>query len=284
MYEVLAPGYQSPLTKTQIAELFRAGRLGGDHRCKKLAQKEWRTIDELFPLLKYQSAAFAYDEPLGSTDDSVRMWHVLLGLVVAMCALAALWYYFGAPQAPVARDRTPVTEIRWPRSNTTLSSSPAVTSPQGQPQPPAPATEDSTSSASYLELPNAVSTPVAQLAEQRRQAADLQQPQAEQVRHREERGRQEEKALGQDTIIELDRSHVVNVGGTPVTVKIHDNDVTTFDVWINGLHRREVRKQKGITHSRTDETPIYDTGRARLYYVWELSGKLNHCRLRVREN
>lgn len=26
-YEVLAPGYHSPLTKTQIAELFQAGRL-----------------------------------------------------------------------------------------------------------------------------------------------------------------------------------------------------------------------------------------------------------------
>lgn len=94
----------------------------------------------------------------------------------------------------------------------------------------------------------------------------------------------EEKARGQDAIIPLDQPCVVNVGGSPVTVKIHDNDVTSFDVWINGSYRREVRKQKGITQSRTDETIIYDSGRARLYYVWELSGKLNHCRLRVRED
>jgi hypothetical protein len=75
----------------------------------------------------------------------------------------------------------------------------------------------------------------------------------------------------------------VNVGGSPVTVMIHDNDVTSFDVWINGFHRRQVRKEKGITQSRTDETLIYGNGRARLYYVWEISGKVDHCRLRVRE-
>jgi hypothetical protein len=67
-------------------------------------------------------------------------------------------------------------------------------------------------------------------------------------------------------------------------VKIHDNDVTSFDVWAGGQWRREVPKQKGITQSGTDETLIYNTGRARLYYVWEQSGKLNHCLLRVRED
>jgi hypothetical protein len=77
---------------------------------------------------------------------------------------------------------------------------------------------------------------------------------------------------------------VVNVGGVGVSVKIHDNDVTSFDVWINGSHSREVPKQKGITQSGTDETLIYNTGRARLFYVWEISGTLNSCRLRVRED
>src|SRR5205085_11309451 len=56
LYEVLAPGYHSPLTKIQIAELFRAGRLRREYPCKPISQKEWRTIDELFPLLKYRSA------------------------------------------------------------------------------------------------------------------------------------------------------------------------------------------------------------------------------------
>lgn len=50
------------------------------------------------------------------------------------------------------------------------------------------------------------------------------------------------------------------------------------------MHYGEVRKQKGISHSRTDETFVYGNERASLYYVWEISGQLNHCLLRVREN
>jgi hypothetical protein len=30
-------------------------------------------------------------------------------------------------------------------------------------------------------------------------------------------------------------------------MKIHDNDMTSFDAWINGTWRREAPKQKGIT-------------------------------------
>jgi hypothetical protein len=39
---------------------------------------------------------------------------------------------------------------------------------------------------------------------------------------------------GQDVITPLDQYSVVNVGGVGVSVKIHDNDVTSFDVWIGG--------------------------------------------------
>ena len=128
----------------------------------------------------------------------------------------------------------------------------------------------------------------AELAEQRRQAEERQREQAaaqaERDRLMAERARLEQKAAGRDTIIALDQQGIVIVGGNSVSVKIHDNDVTSFDVWIDGSRRRGVRKQKGITQSGTDETLIYAIGRARLYYVWELSGQLNHCRLRVRED
>ncbi|MEO5719196.1 MAG: hypothetical protein ABIR29_11585, partial [Chthoniobacterales bacterium] len=59
---------------------------------------------------------------------------------------------------------------------------------------------------------------------------------------------------------------------------------TSFDIWINGAHYRNVPKQKGISHSGTDETPVYRSVGASLYYVWEVSGQLNHCLLRMREN
>jgi hypothetical protein len=134
------------------------------------------------------------------------------------------------------------------------------------------------------ELARTVDSGQAQLAAQQREAEGRQRRQAELARLQEERARQEQKARGQDVIIPLDQYSVVNVGGLGISMKIHDNDVTSFDVWIGGQWLRAVPKQKGITQSGTDETLIYNTGRARLYYVWEISGELNHCRLRVREN
>jgi hypothetical protein len=121
-------------------------------------------------------------------------------------------------------------------------------------------------------------------AAQQREAQERQRQQAELARLQQERAKQEEQAHGQDLITPLDRDVLVDVGGVSVSVKIHDNDVATFDVWINGAWHRAVPKQKGITQSRTDETLIYNAGRAWLYYVWEPSGKLNHCLLRVRHD
>src|SRR4051794_19892062 len=47
--------------------------------------------------------------------------------------------------------------------------------------------------------------------------------------------------------------------------------------------RRAMKKEQGISGSPTDETLIYTDGRTSLYYVWEISGRLNHCLLRSRE-
>lgn len=124
------------------------------------------------------------------------------------------------------------------------------------------------------------------LAEERRRREKDQRDQAtiaERLRAQHEReAAQKRQSAGTDTIIPLDTNVMVNVGGSSVSVRVHDNDVTTFDVWINGGHYRELKKNKGISGSGTDETFIYGSGGASLYYVWELSGKLNHCRLRVR--
>ncbi len=90
------------------------------------------------------------------------------------------------------------------------------------------------------------------------------------------------RAAGEEIILQLDTDSIVRLGGSSVTVKIHDNDIVSLDVWINGVCRRELKKEKGITGSRTGETLLYANGRASLYYVWDISGKLNHCRLRVR--
>jgi hypothetical protein len=51
-YDVVAGGHRTALTGTQIAGLFQAGQLTGNAPCKEAEQTQWRTIGELFPLLK----------------------------------------------------------------------------------------------------------------------------------------------------------------------------------------------------------------------------------------
>jgi hypothetical protein len=292
LYEVLAPGYHSPLTKTQITELFRAGRLERNHPCKQVSHKEWRTVDELFPLLKYQSATIGCDEPWQPVRHSAIDRSIIFACVAVALIVAALWLYLTHDSTPTSSAyRTRVTETRWPRTTSTPEAlAPTVATQRRQQEPRARSQQWQTngmaanSFVTTPELPVVANTRTVDPAAQQREAQERQRQQAELARLQEERARQEQKARGQNVIIPLDQEMIIYVGGMPLRVKIRDNDVTSFDVWINGSHRREVPKQKGITQSRTDETLIYGWGVARLYYVWEPSEKVNHCLLRVRED
>ena len=54
-YELQVEGYHTPLSPDQIADLYRAGRLRNNDPCREIGPTRWRTIDELFPLLKHDS-------------------------------------------------------------------------------------------------------------------------------------------------------------------------------------------------------------------------------------
>jgi hypothetical protein len=56
LYELHVEGYHQPLSPEQIAELYRAGRLRRADPCREITSQHWRTLDELFPLLKYDSS------------------------------------------------------------------------------------------------------------------------------------------------------------------------------------------------------------------------------------
>ena len=62
-YDVLAGGNRTALTRTQIAGLFQAGQLACNDPCKEAERAEWRTIDELFPLLKHGTTARSLYQP-----------------------------------------------------------------------------------------------------------------------------------------------------------------------------------------------------------------------------
>lgn len=284
LYEVLSNGYHTPLTKNQIGELFHAGRLTRSHRCKPTTAKEWRTIDELFPLLKYQSSWPAEYCSVEDTTVPRTNWQLALLFLALVTAGIFFWNYLAStPATPTQTAR--VTARDWPRTLGQEPSPASVSAPPAQTD----AAASNPPLASYFSETGVNLQQKTQLAEQRRQAEEQRARLEAQNRLGRERliaqsVATEQKAAFQDAVIPLDLDTLVNVGGFGVSVRIHDNDVTSFDVWIDGVRRREVPKQKGITGSGTDETFIYASGRAHLYYVWEPSGKVNHCRLRVREN
>jgi hypothetical protein len=140
LYEVLAPGYHSPLTKTQITELFHAGRLERNHPCKPLSQKHWRTVDELFPLLKYQSATISWDEPWEPVRRPAIDRSVVLACIAVALAVAALWFYLRPDSNPTSSVyRAAVSETRWPRTASTPGTrAPTVASQRLQQERPQP--------------------------------------------------------------------------------------------------------------------------------------------------
>jgi hypothetical protein len=291
LFEILHDGFHTPLTATQVAELFRAGRLSRHSPCKPAKQGEWRTIDELFPLLKYHTPLqFSYQPPEANSEFRFRR------SIVGMCLLGAtaatiVIYLFCQNQTSPDRRITAIDSISMPAAPSHVRRAPVRSAQPIQNTISA----SNTSASSYSNVNPVASRPVEQtqseatirLAEAQRileQARRDQAVAAQQRAMHEQKRLEQEKAAGKDQHVLLDHWQTVNVGGYSVSVKIHDNDTTSFDAWINSTQYRELKKQKGITGTGTDETFIYSNGRASLYYVWEISGRLDHCLLRVREN
>jgi hypothetical protein len=64
LYDVKTRGLHSPLNSREISVLFRVGVLDEPAPCKPVGEAKWRTIDELFPLLKYESGRrYQMEEP-----------------------------------------------------------------------------------------------------------------------------------------------------------------------------------------------------------------------------
>jgi hypothetical protein len=292
LFEILQDGFHTPLNETQIAELFNAGRLGRHTRCKPVKQTEWRTIDELFPLLKYHAPLqFSYQHSDSNSEFPHRRTMVFaIGLVAAAAATMVIFFFFSPRESSSDRRITAIHSVSTSAAPSYSRPAPASTTQRIQhtisaaTAPPSSypiAVADAIRPVQLSQSEAAIRSAEAQriLEQARRDQAVA----AQQRAMHEQKLLEQEKAAGKDQHVLLDHWQAVNVGGISVSVKIHDNDTTSFDVWINGEHHRDVKKEKGVTGSRADETFIYGNGRATLYYVWEISGRLDHCLLRVRD-
>lgn len=280
LYDVLADGYHTPLTKIQIAELFEAGRLGRNQPCKQTEKKEWRTVDELFPLLKYDSARRSFYQSPELHSSKVRNPALAIAILILAISVVSVALYLALRGEAYANKDAAMAEVSTKPPEAVATKFPVVNS-RSVDTPPAKLAQ----SEDFSRQARVTQERLAAMQRQREQSQAAQLQLARDRANTEQRERERQKEAGRTERIPLDQFATIhNVGGWDVVVKIHDHDITTIDVWIGYGGPLRMTKQKGITGTGADETLIYSNSRARLYYVWEISGKLDHCLLRVRDD
>jgi hypothetical protein len=93
-YELQVEGYHTPLSPDQIADLYRAGRLRNNDPCREVGSPRWKTIDEVFPLLKHDSARWPA-LPVKTVTSSVLERRDDPVPAASTTALKAGWICFG---------------------------------------------------------------------------------------------------------------------------------------------------------------------------------------------
>lgn len=273
LYDLLVEGYHTPLTADQIAELFRAGRLQRHDPCKEKEKAAWRTIEDLFPLLKYDSAAGIPMRHAGAAirdGGNINRRALLIGIFITLLAISA--FFIGATYFRVSHE--PV------RSESGVRVDADTISQSSTPSPPA--TPRFTSTASY-------SNEQYETARRRQEerARQLEQTRVAEQRIISERLQtqppsQLNKSAKADLTVPLGTYTSLNVGGRRYRLAVHDDGPDEIRVIID--YAPPVRFQKhGGFEEREVETLILSNGDAHLYYVNTISDHIGHCTLRVRD-
>gem|GEM_PF-4479783 len=93
-YDVVAGGNRTALTPRQIAGLYQAGQLGGNDPCKETARAEWRTIDDLFPLLKSGTTAGSLYQPAELHSPRARTITLAAAIFLLVISAVSLVGYY----------------------------------------------------------------------------------------------------------------------------------------------------------------------------------------------
>ncbi|MGH8094959.1 MAG: hypothetical protein ACREIF_16050 [Chthoniobacterales bacterium] len=120
LYDVKAPAFHCPLNCREIDRLYRAGVLGGRQACKPKGEARWQTIDELFPLLKYEADAppLRFEDPAKSQ----RRRRLVSICALLLALLGAVILHSWVQSAPPADTRQPI------RQKSLQAAQPAVVS------------------------------------------------------------------------------------------------------------------------------------------------------------
>lgn len=103
LYDVKAQGFPNPLNYREINRLFRAGIFDGRQPCKPKGETKWRTIDELFPVLKYEAAAPPLRFDNSARADKRLPSTLACALIVALLGAAVFHCWIQNSPATAAR-------------------------------------------------------------------------------------------------------------------------------------------------------------------------------------
>jgi len=100
LYDVKARRFHSPLNYREISQLYRGGQIGGRLPCKPRGEAKWRTLDEVFPLLKYEAAAppFRFEE----SGHSRKKGPFISACALVLGLLGTATFHFWIQSAPTA--------------------------------------------------------------------------------------------------------------------------------------------------------------------------------------
>ncbi len=88
VYEI--DGIRRTLTAEQVSELFQSGRLNRDAGCRPFGSNRWRTVDELFPLLKYGAVARMNGHQEDERPPAAGLSNRALTVICAISAVAVV--------------------------------------------------------------------------------------------------------------------------------------------------------------------------------------------------
>ena len=121
LYDVSSEGCHTPLTSEQIAGLFHAGSLNRDKPCRRVGARSWRTLDEVFPLLKDDGEA--YSDPPEERESPSRSVISPLACALIVLLLGSIAFPAWDRARPLERDGSSVTH-RHPRTTVRTPAAP----------------------------------------------------------------------------------------------------------------------------------------------------------------
>jgi len=99
-YDVVAGGYRTRLTKAQITGLLQAGQLNRNDSCKPVEAKQWRTIDDLLPLLSHDAPSHSLYQPTELHSPQSRVVGLTVAAAILVVAVGSLASYFIFRETP----------------------------------------------------------------------------------------------------------------------------------------------------------------------------------------